>query len=244
MSGAHVGKIRADRPNLPTGGAFAIARARACAARCRVMRIEQDRERLSQLSLSRSPARRPGKRWWWIRWITRCACRGRRRWDQITQIVNTHEHTDHTGGNEPMRARPERCCWRTIAPGSDCRHRSRAVGRRCHSRRQDGRAAGARHAGPHDEPRLPVCRGDGGGLQSALICGDTLFNAGAGNCHHGGDPRTSFTAPLSISWRSCPTTRGSTPARLHRAQPGLHAGSRARQRRRPPRCYRRLPNKT
>jgi hydroxyacylglutathione hydrolase len=24
--------------------------------------------------------------------------------------------------------------------------------------------------------------------QPALICGDTLFNAGAGNCHHGGHP--------------------------------------------------------
>ena len=27
-----------------------------------------------------------------------------------------------------------------------------------------------------------------GSERPALFCGDTLFNAGAGNCHHGGDP--------------------------------------------------------
>ena len=35
----------------------------------------------------------------------------------------------------------------------------------------------------------------------ALFCGDTLFNAGAGNCHNGGDPDDmymTFTQQLSI----------------------------------------------
>ena len=68
---------------------------------------------------------------------------------QITQIVNTHEHTDHTGGNEPMRAATGALLLaQRSRRSSDCRHRSRAVGRRCHSRRQDRRAARARHAGP------------------------------------------------------------------------------------------------
>ncbi len=33
-----------------------------------------------------------------------------------------------------------------------------------------------------------VCLYARGGDSPALFCGDTLFNAGAGNCHHGGHP--------------------------------------------------------
>ena len=40
------------------------------------------------------------------------------------------------------------------------------------------------HAGPHDVPHLPALAH----RQPALFCGDTLFNAGAGNCHNGGHP--------------------------------------------------------
>ena len=41
------------------------------------------------------------------------------------------------------------------------------------------------HAGPHHLPHLPArARRD----KPALFSGDTLFNAGAGNCHNGGDP--------------------------------------------------------
>jgi hydroxyacylglutathione hydrolase len=39
--------------------------------------------------------------------------------------------------------------------------------------------------------RSHVCllaHGQGHGNSPALFCGDTLFNAGAGNCHNGGDP--------------------------------------------------------
>ncbi len=42
-----------------------------------------------------------------------------------------------------------------------------------------------RHARPHDGAHLPA----GPRLRRrGLFCGDTLFNAGAGNCHGGGHP--------------------------------------------------------
>jgi hypothetical protein len=47
--------------------------------------------------------------------------------------------------------------------------------------------------------------------QPALFSGDTLFNAGAGNCHNGGNPRTCMP-PSPSSCPSCRTTRRSTPA--------------------------------
>ncbi len=46
------------------------------------------------------------------------------------------------------------------------------------------RARSAGHAGPHDVPRVPAVAH----RPPALFCGDTLFNAGAGNCHNGGHP--------------------------------------------------------
>ena len=37
---------------------------------------------------------------------------------KITQILNTHEHRDHTGGNEALSRRPARRCSRTPTPGT------------------------------------------------------------------------------------------------------------------------------
>jgi hydroxyacylglutathione hydrolase len=49
------------------------------------------------------------------------------------------------------------------------------------------------------------------GDRPALFSGDTLFNAGAGNCHNGGSVDTLYT-PSPSSSPSCPTTRVSIPA--------------------------------
>jgi hydroxyacylglutathione hydrolase len=50
-------------------------------------------------------------------------------------------------------------------------------------------------------PRLPALAHD----RPALFCGDTLFNAGAGNCHNGGIPRA--VQDLREQLAGCPTTR-------------------------------------
>ena len=108
---------------------------------------------------------------------------------QITQILNTHEHHDHTGGNAAVVA---------------------ATGARVIAHHQ----AGARIAGVDrgvkagdvikvgrtveleclDTPGHTMCHIC---LRShtetpALFSGDTLFNAGAGNCHGGGHPEALY----------------------------------------------------
>ena len=103
---------------------------------------------------------------------------------QITQVLNTHEHYDHTGGNEAVIA---------------------ATGAKLIAHHKDGaRIAGVDRgvkAGDvfkvgktvelecMDTPGHTMCHiclrshTD----QPALFSGDTLFNAGAGNVHNGGD---------------------------------------------------------
>ena len=104
---------------------------------------------------------------------------------RITQILNTHEHQDHTGGNAAV----------VEATGAKVIAHAGARGR------IDGMDRGVT-AGDVikvgktveleclDTPGHTLCHiclrshTD----QPALFSGDTLFNAGAGNCHNGGDP--------------------------------------------------------
>lgn len=103
----------------------------------------------------------------------------------ITQILNTHEHGDHTGGNKGM----VNATGATVIAHANAKNRIPNMSR--------GVAAGdvikvgttvdlecldtPGHTMSHicllsktDQPRL--------------FSGDTLFNAGAGNCHNGGHP--------------------------------------------------------
>jgi hydroxyacylglutathione hydrolase len=104
---------------------------------------------------------------------------------RITQILNTHEHHDHTGGNAAVVA----------ATGA------RVIAHRNAAGRIDGvdRGVGAGDVikvGRRvelecmDTPGHTMCHIclRAHAEQPALFSGDTLFNAGAGNCHNGGDP--------------------------------------------------------
>lgn len=107
----------------------------------------------------------------------------------IIQILNTHEHRDHTGGNEPMVAKTGA---KILA----------------HKNARDKIAGIARALGAGDIVRvgktveLEVLDTPGHTMshvclrshteQPALFCGDTLFNAGAGNCHNGGHPEALY----------------------------------------------------
>jgi hydroxyacylglutathione hydrolase len=104
---------------------------------------------------------------------------------QITQILNTHEHGDHTGGN---RAMVEATGAKLLAhagakdkiPGID-------VGLAAGDVVKVGRSIELESLDTPGHTMSHVCllsRTD----QPALFCGDTLFNAGAGNCHNGGHP--------------------------------------------------------
>ncbi len=103
---------------------------------------------------------------------------------RITQILNTHEHRDHTGGNAGLvEATGAKVLAHALAAarigGVD---RGLAAG--------DVIRVGRLELECLDTPGhtlAHVCL-LAHGEQPALFSGDTLFNAGAGNCHNGGDP--------------------------------------------------------
>jgi hydroxyacylglutathione hydrolase len=105
-------------------------------------------------------------------------------WD-ITQILNTHEHHDHTGGNAEMVKRT----GAKILAHKNARDKIPGMSR--------GLGAGdvikvgtTVELEVMDTPGHTMCHVclRSHTEQPALFCGDTLFNAGAGNCHNGGHP--------------------------------------------------------
>lgn len=110
----------------------------------------------------------------------------------ITSVINTHEHHDHIGGNEPL---------------------IKATGAKLyahhHAMDKIPNVDVGLHAGDTvsvgtsvelislDTPGHTFCHtcfyymGDKAN-EPALFCGDTLFNAGVGNCHNGGNPQTLY----------------------------------------------------
>ena len=104
---------------------------------------------------------------------------------QITQILNTHEHHDHTGGNAAVVAATGARVITHHLAGARIAGVDRGV------KAGDVIKVGKRvELECMDTPGHTMCHiclrshGD----QPTLFSGDTLFNAGAGNCHHGGDP--------------------------------------------------------
>ena len=115
----------------------------------------------------------------------KCLARARERGWEITQILNTHEHGDHTGGNKAMIAATGAKLLAHVnasskIPGMD---RGLAAGDVV----KVGKSVELESLDTPGHTMSHVC------LLShtdspALFCGDTLFNAGVGNCHNGGHP--------------------------------------------------------
>ncbi|HET9391400.1 MAG TPA: hydroxyacylglutathione hydrolase [Steroidobacteraceae bacterium] len=115
----------------------------------------------------------------------RCLEAARAKGWEITQVLNTHEHSDHTGGNAGMI----KATGARLLAHAGAAQRIGGVDRGL--RKGDviriGRSVELECLDTPGHTLSHVCllaRGD----SPALFCGDTLFNAGAGNCHNGGDP--------------------------------------------------------
>src|SRR5881275_2074346 len=121
----------------------------------------------------------------------KCLATAKARGWRITQLLNTHEHHDHTGGNAAVVAATGA---KVIAhhktggriPGVDRGVKAGdviKVGKRVELECMDTPGHTMCHICLRSHTDQP-----------ALFSGDTLFNAGAGNCHNGGDPNELYNS--------------------------------------------------
>lgn len=110
------------------------------------------------------------------------------RWS-IRQIFNTHEHGDHTGGNAAL----VRQTGASVLAHAEAAGRIGGVTHGLNGGElvRVGRCVQLRCLDTPGHTRAHLCLyAQGLGAQPpALFSGDTLFNAGVGNCIHGGDPQ-------------------------------------------------------
>lgn len=116
----------------------------------------------------------------------KCLGVARRRGWTITQILNTHEHGDHTGGNAAMVAATGAKVLAHANAGSRIPGTDRGL--KAGDVIKVGKTVELETMDTPGHTMCHVCLRSHTD-QPALFCGDTLFNAGAGNCHNGGHPK-------------------------------------------------------
>ena len=133
-----------------------------------------------------------------------CLDAARARGWQITQIMNTHEHTDHTGGNAGLKDATHARVLAHAAAAARIGGVDRGLAKGDVIR--IGRTVELECLDTPGHTMAHICllaHGD----HPALFCGDTLFNAGAGNCHNGGDPQALYQTFVTQLARLPDTTR-------------------------------------
>lgn len=134
----------------------------------------------------------------------KCLALAKARGWTITQVLNTHEHFDHIGGNEQVvaatgaRVLAHANAAATI-PGLDRGLQAGDIIR-------VGRSVELEALDTPGHTMAHVCLLSHT-EQPALFCGDTLFNAGAGNCHNGGHPDELYDTFVTQLARLPDTTR-------------------------------------
>ena len=115
---------------------------------------------------------------------------------KISHIINTHEHSDHTCGNAGIVER--------FAPRVYAHENARGVpgmtdvltGGESFDL-SDGRTLEVLYTPGHTFAHVTLLIREGP-RPVAVITGDTLFNAGVGNCYNGGDPETLFESMQAV----------------------------------------------
>ena len=105
----------------------------------------------------------------------------------ITQRLNTHEHGDHTGGNKGMM----KATGAKLVAHKNARIANVDRGVGAGDIVKVGKSVELECLDTPGHTMTHVCllsRTD----QPGLFSGDTMFNAGAGNCHNGGHPEELF----------------------------------------------------
>jgi len=119
----------------------------------------------------------------------KCFAAAKREGWEITQILNTHEHRDHTGGNVPL---VQKTGAKVLAhKNAKDKIPEMARGLSAGDVVKVGTTVELEALDTPGHTMSHVCllsRTD----QPALFSGDTLFNAGAGNCHNGGHPEALY----------------------------------------------------
>ncbi len=111
----------------------------------------------------------------------KCLARVKAKGWTITQILNTHEHRDHTGGNDQVVAATRAKLLAHHSARIDGIDRGLKAGDVI----KIGKTAELECLDTPGHTMAHICVRSHGD-HPALFCGDTLFNAGAGNCHNGG----------------------------------------------------------
>jgi hydroxyacylglutathione hydrolase len=133
-----------------------------------------------------------------------CLDAARRKGWEITQILNTHEHLDHTGGNQGLVGATGAKVLAHAQAASRIGGVDRGLGKGDVIR--VGRTVVLECMDTPGHTLSHICL-LGHDEQPALFCGDTLFNAGAGNCHNGGDPSLLYDTFVSQLCRLPDSTR-------------------------------------
>jgi hydroxyacylglutathione hydrolase len=115
----------------------------------------------------------------------KCLAAAKARGWTITQILNTHEHRDHTGGNQEMVA----ATGAVVLAHAKAKDKIPEMGRGLGAGDviKVGKTVELECLDTPGHTMSHICLRAHAGTP-ALFCGDTLFNAGAGNCHNGGHP--------------------------------------------------------
>ena len=110
---------------------------------------------------------------------------------QITQLLNTHEHQDHTGGNDAIVAATGAKVIAHHKAGGAIIGMDRGV--KAGDVIKVGKTVELECLDTPGHTMCHICLRSHT-EQPALFSGDTLFNAGAGNCHNGGDVELMYTS--------------------------------------------------